>query len=163
MSVRFSEWMNSPSAQSPECDTKSISVKPGGGGRRRPALGPDRDGMFQQRPRLRAAVDPCAALPFVRRQAPVHLPRTDLAQGRLGRGRQTQPATGPRQPGRQQRLQAHRPRIPGGRPDRAQRRDDLGPVRLGRPRRRPRRPAPSPPQQANRRFLVIAGHLTHFI
>ena len=131
--------------------------------RRRPALGPDRDGMFQQRPRLRAAVDPCAALPFVRRQAPVHLPRTDLAQGRLGRGRQTQPATGPRQPGRQQRLQAHRPRIPGGRPDRAQRRDDLGPVASRPAPAAPAPPSTVPPQQANRRFPVIAGHLTHFI
>jgi len=29
MSVRFNECMNSPSARSPECATKSISVKPG--------------------------------------------------------------------------------------------------------------------------------------
>ena len=77
MSVTFSECRNSPSAQSPECDTRSISVKPGW--RDIPALGLHRDVMLEQRPRLRPPIHPRAELPLVRLQPPIDLARADRA------------------------------------------------------------------------------------
>ena len=109
MSVSVSEWMNSPSARSPECDTRSISVKPGSS--HVPALGLDRDLVLEQRPRLGLPVEPSLRPHLVGLEPTIDLPSADPQQLALEPRRDRQTLLQPRQPHRQQGLQPHRPRV----------------------------------------------------
>ena len=60
-----------------------------------PALGLQRNVMFQERAGLRAAVEPLGKLALLRLQPPIDLPRTDPAQVLLDRRRQAQSAARP--------------------------------------------------------------------
>ena len=130
-------------ARSAAWATRSSSVKPGDG--HVPVIGLQRDVVLEQGPRLGAPVPPGRELPLGRRQAPIDLARADGPQLLAHRGRQPEPAAGPGQPQREQRLQPHGPGIARGLPDRGQGLDHRRAVRAragaGRgapPRRRAR-------------------------
>ena len=116
--------------------------------------------MFQQRPRLRAAVHPFPDPPFVGREDPIDLARADRAHLGFDALRQREALARPRQPERQQRLQPRRPRIPRHGPDRLERPHGRRPI--------PARPAAStpptpvdrlrPPPRPDQRLAVVAGH-----
>ena len=131
--------------------------------RHAPALGLQRDVMFEQAARLRPPIDPRAHLALGALQPPIHLAGTHPPHQGLRRRRQAQPAARPRQPRREQRFQAHRPRVARGRPDGPQRRDHVRPI-AHRPAAAPATlPGFGPPQPADHRFPVIPRHLTDLI
>src|SRR5438552_93708 len=89
--------------------------------------------------RLRLAVAGGGGLAFRGRQPPINLPGADRAQLAAHGGGQAQPAPGPGQPRRQQRLQAYGPRVPRRLPDHPQRLDHRARIRRGpAPPARPR-------------------------
>ena len=104
-----------------------------------PAVGLQRNLVFQQRAGLRAAILPSAQLVLVRAKAPIDLARTDPADLRLDRLGQAHVPPRPRQPEGQERFQPDRPRIAGGRPDRTQDRHHLRAVLHPRPAAPPSR------------------------
>jgi len=80
-----------------------VDLREAGGGHV-PAIGLERDVVFEQTARLGAPVQPRADLAAVRGQAAIDLARADAQQLRLHRRPQVQPAPGPGQPQGQQRL-----------------------------------------------------------
>ena len=118
--------------------------------------------MLEQAPRLGPTVLPFAQRTLKRSQAPIHLPRTHRAQTRHDITRQAPPPGRPRQPPRQQRPQADRPRIPCRFPDAAQRPHHQRAV-LQATAATPAPRALRPPDEPDHRFPVIARHLTHLV
>ena len=118
-----------------------------------PVIGLDRNVVFQQRPRFRPAVLAPPDPAFVGGEHAIDLPRADRPHCGFDRGRQREALPRPRQPERQQRLQPHRPGIPGRGPDRLERPHDRRPIPAG-----PARPtAGARPGPAGRRHARISA------
>jgi hypothetical protein len=101
------------------------------GGRRRPAVRPQRDVVLQERARLRPAVEASPHAPPGRLEPAVHLPGAEGEQLRLERRREAKPPPRPGQPQREEGPQADRPGVAGRRPDGRQDPDDLRTVARG--------------------------------
>jgi hypothetical protein len=127
-----------------------------------PVIGLDRNVVLQQRPRFRAPIQPAANRALVARQQPIHLAGAEGPHLVLGRGQHGEPASGPREPQRQQRLQPHRPRIARRLPHRPERPHHRRAIPCRPP---PARPAPgrrdlAPPP--NQRLAVIPSDRDRF-
>jgi len=115
--------------------------------------------VLEQGPGLGAAVEALLELPLVRGQAAIHLAGADREEVALDGAGELQAAPGPRQPEREQCLEAYGPRIAGCLPDHPERLNDGQPVRGGAPT-----PGAGvvvarggPVQQAHGMLPVIAG------
>ena len=71
-----------------------------------PPVGPQRDVVLQEPPRLGPAVPPGLPRPPVRGEAPIHLPGAQPEQLRLERGREAEAAARPGEPDGEQRFEA---------------------------------------------------------
>ena len=89
-----------------------------------PAVGPQRNVMFEQGAGLGAPIETTPLGPFVSCQAIIHAARADGEQLPFQFGAEAEASPDPRHPLRQQRFQAHRPRTIGRFPDRLQNRED---------------------------------------
>ena len=126
MSVRFRECANSPS---PDVAAVRHQIDLGEAGDGDvPPIGPERNVMLQERPRLRAPVPPRPAGAPVGRQPSVHLAGTQAEQLRLDRRAEPEAGARPREPEGEQRFEADRPGVAGGPPDRRQHLDHPEPV-----------------------------------
>src|SRR2546426_5758769 len=98
-----------------------------------PAIGLQGDVVLEQGPGLGAAVEALLELPLVRCQAAIDLAGADREEVALDDAGEMQAAPGPRQPEREQCLEAYGPRIAGCLPDHPERLNDGQPVRGGAP------------------------------
>jgi hypothetical protein len=86
------------------------------------------DVVLEERPGLRAAVEPALQPPFAALEAAIDGAGADGTERLLDAGRKREVLRGPRPPQGQQRLQPRRPRIARGLPDRGEGRDGLGSI-----------------------------------
>jgi hypothetical protein len=129
-----------------------------------PVIGLQGNVVLEEGAGLGAAVAPGLEVALVRRQAPIDLPGTDPAELGLGRGGEVEMAPRPRQPERQQRLEADRPRVARRRPDLRQRLDHPRGIReSAAPRPAPGLPGRRPVEQPDRVLAVVLRHATELI
>ncbi len=124
-----------------------------------PVIGLARNVVLQQRAGFGAPIQPSADRALVGRQQAIDLARADGAHLRFGGGRHREAAAGPRQPRRQQGLQAAGPRIARRDPDRPECPHPRGVIARGSaPTRAPRGPHGWPPPGPNDRLPMVARH-----
>lgn len=121
--------MNSPRSELPECETRSVSVKPGAV--TSPGVGLDGNVVLQQRARLGTAVEFFLDKPSFGLEPPVDGGGTDRKQLSLDLGRERKTLLRPGQPQRQKSLQTLGARVACSFPDQTEHGDYLGRVAWG--------------------------------
>jgi len=132
--------------------------------RDRPVIRLEGNVVLEQRAGFRPPIAAGAELAFQGRQPPINLPGADRAQLAAHGGGQAQPAPGPGQPRRPQRLQAYGPRVSRRLPDHPQRLDHRARIRRGpAPPARPRCARGRTVEEPQRVLAMVARRPTELI